>query len=60
MNMMASTIRQWGTVPLVCSLLAPTMSANAQADDMRYFVGTWDFRIWGPANTTDKPDLTGT
>jgi hypothetical protein len=43
-----------------CALLLCHLNASAQATDMRFFIGTWEFRIWGPTNTTDKPDLTGT
>lgn len=27
---------------------------------MRFFVGTWDFRIWGTADISGEPALTGT
>lgn len=32
---------------------------SAQSD-MRFFVGTWDFRIWGTADNSGPPALTGT
>lgn len=45
---------------LLSILFAAAIATQAVAqDDMRYFVGTWNFSIWAPGNTRDKADLTG-
>jgi len=36
-----------------------TASASAQHGDMRYFTGTWDFKIWGTSDVSGPPALTG-
>lgn len=36
-----------------------TETCSAQSD-LRFFVGTWDFRIWGTADISGPPALTGT
>ncbi|MBK9176025.1 MAG: hypothetical protein IPM46_06720 [Flavobacteriales bacterium] len=41
------------------ALIGFAQAGSAQTD-MRFFVGTWDFRIWVPGNTTEQADLTGT
>lgn len=46
---------------LLSILLAATIATNVAAQpDMRFFVGTWNFRIWGTADISGPPALTGT
>lgn len=44
---------------MVVLLVALGNHVLAQAD-MRFFVGDWDFRIWGTADITGDPALSGT
>lgn len=47
------------SILIAVALFACVGMGSAQSD-MRFFVGTWEFRIWGSADITGPPALNGT
>lgn len=45
---------------ILSTFLLLCASGFTQQPDMRFFVGTWEFRIWGTEDISGAPALTGT